>query len=74
MKGGIFMILSSFQKFTSNERRRVIEKFQKKYKTSLEKENALKLMDNKDIKFLIYCSDNLYGNMFYSRFLKKNDS
>mgnify|MGYP004642290823 FL=1 len=30
-------------------------------------------MVNKDINFLIYCSDNLYANIFYSKFLKKEE-
>ena len=28
-------------------------------------------MTNKDINFLIYCMDNIYGKMFYSKFLKE---
>lgn len=31
-------------------------------------------MQNKDIDFLIYCSDNLYANIFYSKFLKKESN
>lgn len=65
------MILTDFQKYMDKERCKVINKFQNKYKTSKEKENALKKMQNKDIDFLIYCSDNLYANIFYSKFLKK---
>ncbi len=64
------MLLTSFQKYMDRERRMVINKFQTTYKTSQAKENALKEMENKDIKFLIYCSDNLHANIFYSRFLK----
>jgi hypothetical protein len=65
------MILTDFQKDMDKERRKVIKKFQKKYKTSEKKEDALKEMQNNDINFLIYCSDNLYANIFYSRFLKR---
>lgn len=67
------MILTDFQKHMDKERWKVINKFQNKYKTSKEKENALKKMQNKDIDFLIYCSDNLYANIFYSKFLKKSN-
>ena len=65
------MLLTNFQEYMDKERWKVIDKFQKKYKTSLEKEKALSEMENKDIEFLIYCSDNIYANIFYSKFLKK---
>ena len=65
------MILTNFQESMDKERSKIIKKFQKKYKTSEEKENVLKTMENKDIEFLIYCSDNIYANIFYSKFLKK---
>lgn len=68
------MILTDFQKYMDKERWKVINKFQNKYKASKEKENALKKMQNKDIDFLIYCSDNLYANIFYSSFLKKESN
>lgn len=68
------MILTDFQKYMDKERWKVINKFQNKYKTSKEKENALKKMQNKDIDFLTYCSDNLYANIFYSKFLKKESN
>lgn len=67
------MILTHFQKEMDKERWIIINRFQKKYKTSKEKEEALKKMVNKDINFLIYCSDNLYANIFYSKFLKKEE-
>ena len=67
------MILTSFQEEMDKERCEIINRFQKKYKTSKEKEEALKKMTNKDINFLIYCSDNLYANIFYSKFLKKEE-
>lgn len=67
------MILTPFQKEMDKERWIIINRFQKKYKTSKEKEEALKKMVNKDINFLIYCSDNLYANIFYSKFLKKEE-
>ncbi len=66
------MRLTKFQKTMDNERWRVIKKFQKTYKTCEAKEKALIEMDNKDILFLIYCSDNIQANIFYSKFLKKN--
>ena len=68
------MILTSFQEEMDKERWEIINRFQKKYKTSKEKEEALKKMTNKDINFLIYCSDNLYANIFYSKFLKKESN
>ena len=61
------------QEEMDKERWEIINRFQKKYKTSKEKEEALKKMTNKDINFLIYCSDNLYANIFYSKFLKKEE-
>ena len=67
------MILNEFQEFMDNERWCVINKFQKKYKTRKSKEKALKKMENKDIKFLIYCSDNIHANIFYSSFLKEKN-
>ena len=66
------MILTNFQKSMYKERWKVIKKFQKTYKTSKEKEYALERMSNKDIEFLIYCSNNLYANIFYSKYLKRN--
>lgn len=68
------MILTDFQKYMEKERWKVINKFQKKYKTSEAKENALMKMESKDIYFLIYCSDNLYANIFYSKFLNKKNN
>lgn len=68
------MILTDFQKYMDKERWKVINKFQKKYKTSEIKQQALMKMENKDIYFLIYCSDNLYANIFYSAFLKKENN
>ena len=65
------MQLTQFQMFTYKQRRKVIDKFQKKYKTSEDKEQILKQMENQDIDFLIYCSDNIYAKMFYSKFKKK---
>lgn len=67
------MILTPFQKEMDRERWIIINRFQKKNKTSEEKEEVLKIMANKDINFLIYCSDNLYANIFYSKFLKKEE-
>ena len=66
------MYLTHFQRFMNKERRRIIEKFQKRYKTTESKEKVLKILEDKDINFLIYCSDNLYLNIFYSKFLKKD--
>ena len=65
------MKLTKFQEEMEKERRKVIEKFQKNYKTSKDKEDILCKMESKDIDFLIYCSDNIYANIFYSRFKKK---
>ena len=65
------MKLTKFQEDMEKERRKIIEKFQKNYKTSKDKEDILCTMENKDIDFLIYCSDNIYANIFYSRFKKK---
>lgn len=68
------MKLSKTQMIFELERWAVIHKFQEMYTTSKEKEEALKKMDNKDIRFLIYCSDNMYANIFYSKFLKKEEN
>ena len=65
------MELTKLQKLTEKERKSIILKFQKEYKTSKDKEEVLKEMTNKDINFLIYCMDNIYGKMFYSKFLKE---
>ena len=65
------MKLSKLQELTEKERMNIIIKFQKEFKTSKEKEEALKNMSNRDINFLIYCMDNIYGKMFYSKFLKE---
>ena len=56
---------------TSRERLEVILKFQEKYKTKEEKVKALTNMSNDEIYFLIECMDNIYGKMFYSKFLKR---
>ena len=65
------MKLSELQELTEKERREIILKFQKEYKTSKEKEKALKKMSNADIKFLIYCMDNIFGKIAYSKYLKE---
>ncbi len=65
------MILTKFQKLMNTEREKTIKKFQKKYKSSIAKELALRRMSNKDIYYLIYCSNNIYANIFYSKFIKK---
>lgn len=65
------MILTEFQEFMLKERWKVINKFQKMYKTSEAKEEALRSMEDKDIDFLIYCSNNIHACMFYSRFFKQ---
>ena len=65
------MKLSKLQELTEKERMKIILKFQNKYNTSCEKENALKEMSNADINFLIYCMDNIHGKIFYSKFLKE---
>ena len=66
------MTLTEFQKIMKKERKIVIKKFQKKYQTSESKEKVLSNMQTKDIEFLIYCSDNIYANIFYSKFIKKD--
>ena len=65
------MKLSKLQELTEKERMNIIIKFQNKYKSSLEKEDALRNMSNADINFLIYCMDNIHGKIFYSKFLKE---
>ena len=66
------MKLSKLQEYTYEERKRVILKFQRLYKTKKAKEQALTIMSNSDINFLIYCMDNIHGKIFYSKFLKKH--
>ena len=65
------MKLSKLQELTIKERTKIIIKFQELYRTSEEKENALKNMSNDDINFLIYCMDNIHGKIFYSKYLKR---
>ena len=67
------MVLSKLQEQTIKERKKIILKFQKIYKTCEEKEEALLKMSNNDIYFLIYCMDNIHGKIYYSKFLKKNE-
>ena len=68
------MKLSKTQMIFELERWAVIHKFQEMYTTREEKEEALRKMDNKDIRFLIYCSNNMYANIFYSKFLEKEEN
>ena len=65
------MRLSKLQELTEKERINVIIKFQNCFKTVKEKDNILNEMSNTDIKFLIYCMDNIHGKIFYSKFLKE---
>ena len=65
------MRLTELQKQTIKQRRKVILDFQKRYKTSKEKIEALKNMPDNDINFLIYCMDNIHGKIFYSKYLKR---
>ena len=65
------MKLSKLQEYTYEERKRVILKFQRLYKTKKAKEQALNIMSNSDINFLIYCMDNIHGKIYYSKFLKE---
>lgn len=65
------MRLTELQKQTIKQRRKVILDFQKRYKTSEEKIEALKNMPDNDINFLIYCMDNIHGKIFYSKYLKR---
>lgn len=68
------MKLSKTQMIFDLERWAVIHKFQEMYQTKEEKEDALSKMSDKDIEFLIYCSSNMYANIFYSKFLKKEEN
>ena len=67
------MELSKLQRYTYEERKNVILKFQRLYKTLEAKEKVLRMMSNNDINFLIYCMDNIHGKIFYSKFLKKGE-
>ncbi len=67
------MELSRLQKYTLEERTKVILKFQRLYKTREAKEKVLRMMPNEDIEFLIYCMDNIHGKIFYSKYLKRGD-
>ena len=50
---------------------KILDEFQKKYPTKDAKENALKNMSDTEINKLINESTNIYGKIFYSKFLKK---
>lgn len=65
------MKLSKLQEYTYEERKKIILKFQRLYKTREAKEKVLSMMSNNDIAFLIYCIDNIHGKIFYSKYLKK---
>ena len=65
------MKLSKLQEYTYEERKNIILKFQRLYKTREAKEKILTMMSNNDIEFLIYCIDNIHGKIFYSKYLKK---
>lgn len=67
------MKLSKLQKYTLEERTKIILKFQRLYKTMEAKEKVLRMMSNEDIEFLIYCMDNIHGKIFYSKYLKRGD-
>ena len=67
------MRLSNLQEQTVKERMKILNRFQKLYKTTEEKEQVLSNMSNSDINFLIYCMDNIHGKIFYSKFLKKGE-
>ena len=47
-----------------------IEKFQEKYPTRAEKEEALKKMSNEEIDKIIKSASNQQAKIFYSRFKK----
>ncbi len=66
-----FDSLSKLQQLVDKERVKALKKFQRKYKTKVQREEFLKAMDNNDINFLIYCTDTIYGKMYLSKFLKK---
>ena len=65
-----YMKLSRLQEFTIKERMNIIIKFQEAF-PGKEREKFFKEMSNDDIKFLIYCMDNIYGKIAYSKYLKK---
>ena len=65
------MRLSKLQEYTYEERKNIILKFQRLYKTKESKEKVLSIMSDEDINFLIYCMDNIHGKIFYSKYLKK---
>ena len=46
--------------------------FGDKYLTREEKEEALKQMTDEEIEELIRTQENLYGKIFYAKYLKKN--
>ena len=64
------MKLSKLQEFTEKERMDIILKFREAF-PGKEREEFLKEMSNEDINFLIYCMDNIYGKIAYSKYLKK---
>ena len=66
-----FDSLSDLQKLCCKERVKSNKRFHKKYRTSLDKEEALKRMSNSDINYLIYCANTIPAKIFYSKFLKK---
>ena len=47
-----------------------VEEFQEKYKTKEEKMLALKNMSNEEIQHLIDTSTNIFGKMFYKKYMK----
>lgn len=47
-----------------------VDEFQEKYKTKAEKDEALKNMSNEEIENLIKTSTNIYGKMFYKKYIK----
>ena len=64
------MKLSKLQEFTEKERMDIILKFQEAF-SGEERVEFFKEMSNEDINFLIYCMDNIYGKIAYSKYLKK---
>ena len=53
--------------------RRVIERFQKAYRTKIQKEQALREMPNAQIDNLINAAENVQAKIFYSSFKRDNE-
>ena len=65
------MKTTKFQKLIQEERIAVVKTFQACYPTKKDKIKALSEMEDKDIDFLCYCSNQIQACIFYSSFKKK---